>query len=86
MAERYVVMGPTRHPTNQAHAFTRTVFDLGLRDQRRELVGALTPAFLEPHLFVRFPIGNRPMPDQGRVSRLATYHLEREDDRHERLV
>src|ERR1700737_761497 len=54
-------------------------------DKCRQLVGALTPTLLEPPLFVRLPIGRRPVADAGRIARLPVFVLQGDDHRHERL-
>jgi hypothetical protein len=40
------------------------------RHERRELVGALSPAFMEAHLLVHLPVGNIPVLHAGGIPRL----------------
>lgn len=50
-----------------------------------ERVGTLTPASMEAHLFMRFPICDRPMGDARRISCPAAVIGERRNHGHERF-
>src|SRR5215469_16404446 len=54
-------------------------------DKRRKLVGAPSPPFVKAALFVGLTVGNAPVAHAGGVPRLATFRLEAQDHRHERL-
>jgi hypothetical protein len=55
------------------------------RDEGLKLVGALTPALVKAHIFMRLAIGSRPVTDAGSVFRFAILVLKSQDHRHERF-
>src|SRR5258708_20504721 len=78
--------GPFIDTTNgPAESGQLLTFFSTLGNEGGKLVGALAPALVEAHLFVRLAVRHRPVQHTRGVSRLAAQVLKRDDHRHERL-